>query len=204
MPALDAAMKAYAPAYAALAPIIDEADAYYERQDYKSDKMAGGKALHARLVSAAGPFLSTRATADAAWAVEKAKTDKLELAAVEKREGRKARWHVRNVMIAAREIVDLLPNRRKPVVEMAVFDGSLNGYAAAVREMDDYGRANPNSFFVFESQPRSLLGKLREFRDSLARAKGDIRRTRGGDLTWIVNDYNMMISSSQSATQFNR
>ena len=92
----------------------------------------------------------------------------------------------------------------RPFVDMTAFDASLNAYAAAVREMDDYGRANPNSFFVFESQPRSLLGKLREFRDNLARAKGDARRARGCDMTWIVNDYNMMISSSQSATQFNR
>ncbi len=204
MPDLDAAMKDYIAAYSALAPIINEADGYYERQDYKVDKMAEGKAIHKRLVEAAGPYLRERARVDELFAREKKQADLLQLAAIEKAEGRKARWHVRNVMNNARDIVDLIPDGKKPVVDMKIFDVSMATYAAAVKEMDTYAAANPNSFFVFESQPRSLLGKLREFRDKLARAKGDIRKARGSDLTWIVNDYNMMISSSQSATQFNK
>jgi len=204
MPDLDAAMKSYAAAYSALAPVITEANAYYERQDYKADKMAEGKALHKKLVAAAGPFLAERAKADALFAREKKQTDVLQLAAIEKAEGRKARWHVRNVMNAARDIMDLIPNRTSPVADMKAFDTTLAAYAAAVKEMDSYAAANPNSFFVFESQPRSLLGKLREFRDKLASAKGDLRRAKGGDITWIVNDYNMMVSSSQNATRFAR
>jgi len=204
MPDLDAAMKTYIAAYTVLAPTINEADGYYERQDYKVDKMAEGKALHAKLASAGPAFLAERAKVDALFAEEKAKSDVTELAMIEKREGRKARWHVSNVMIQARKIVDRLPDGDKPVVDMAAFDAALTAYGAAVKDMDGYGAANPGSFFVFESQPRSLLGKLREFRDKLARAKGDARRAGASDLTWIVNDYNMMVSTSRTATQFSR
>ncbi len=202
MPELDAEMKSYIAAYQALAPTITEADAYYERQDYRTDKMAQGKALHAKLVVAGPTFLTERGKVDALFKIEKEKSDAAELAAIEAREGRKARWQVTNVMIEARKVVDLLPTGEKPVVDMPAFDGALARYADAVKVMDGYSAANPDSFFTFESQPRSLLGKLRELDDTLARAKGDARRGGGSDLTWILNDYNMMVSSSQSATTF--
>lgn len=204
MPELDAEMKSYIRAYEALAPTITEADGYYERQDYRADKMAQGKALHAKLAVAGPAFLVERRKADALFKVEKAKGDAAELAAIEAREGRKARWHVTNVMIEARKVVDLLPAVDQPLVDMPAFDGALARYADAVKAMDGYGAAHPSSFFTFEGQPRSLLGKLREFDEKLARAKGDARRGGGSDLTWIVNDYNMMVSSAQSATSFSR
>ena len=40
-------MKRYISAYEKLAPLITEANGYYERKDYLADKMAAGKTLHA-------------------------------------------------------------------------------------------------------------------------------------------------------------
>jgi hypothetical protein len=201
---LDSAMRDYIAANAALGPILNEANAYYERKDYKDDKMAGGKALHARIVAAAEPFLAARARLDAVVTVEKAKVDAARLVSIEKREGRKANWHVANVMMQAQRVMDLLPSAAKPVIDVAPFDAAIVDYAGAVKDMDAYGASHPNSFFVFESEPRSLLSKLRDFQEKIDRAKGDARRAGGGDLTWIVNDYNGMVTSAQSATQFNR
>ncbi|MEH3065895.1 MAG: YiiG family protein [Methylobacterium radiotolerans] len=204
MPDLDGAVKTYIAAYQALAPTVTEAEGYYERQDYRADKMEQGKALHAKLAVAGPAFLAARAKVDAALRVEKERSDALELAAIEAREGRKARWHVANVMTACRKVMDLLPTDAKPVVDMAAFDAALGRYAVAVKDMDGYSAANPNSFHVFESRPRALLGKLREFDDKLAKARGDARRGAGRDVTWIVNDYNMMVSTAQTATTFSR
>ncbi|MGQ4272581.1 YiiG family protein [Terrihabitans sp. B22-R8] len=205
MPDLDAAVEPYITAYEALAPILNKAEAYYERQDYKSDKMAEGKALHQQIASAASEFRKARENIDVLFAAEKAKSDDAELAAIEKHEGRKARWHLTNVMIKARQLSDLLPSEKKPVVDMKIFDEALDTYAVAVRGMDEFSQENPNSFFVFEGRPRSWLGKMREFRDKLAKTKGDARRgSAGRDLTWIVNDYNMMISTADSALSFSR
>jgi hypothetical protein len=203
-PDLDAAMRDYIAANAALGPILNEASAYYERGDYKVDKMAGGKALHAKIVAAAGPFLAARARVDALVTVEKEKVDLWRLAAIEKREGRAANWHVANVMIRARRVMDLLPSNAKPVVDLAAFHAAMADYAAAVKEMDAYGAGKPNAFFVFADEPRKLLGKLRDFEEAIDRAHGDARRAGGDQLTWIVNDYNMMVTNAQTATQFNR
>jgi hypothetical protein len=203
-PELDAAMRDYIAANAALGPILNTANAYYEREDYKVDKMATGKTLHAQIVAAAEPFLAAHAHLDVVFRAEKAKADELRLAAIEKHEGRKANWHVANIMMRARRIMDLLPSRAKPVVDIATFDAEMVGYGGAVKDMDDYGAGHPNSFFVFESQPRSLLSKLRDFQEKIDPAKGDARRGGGDDLPGIINDYNAMVSSSQSATQFNK
>lgn len=204
MPDLDAGIRSYIAAYEALAPVIGQADAYYDREDYKVDGMAEGKALHVKLAPAGQAFLLERTKVDALFAKEKSKSDAAELASVERSEGRKARWHAMNVMIRARQVVDLLPNENKPVVDVASFDATLAVYAASVRELDEYAAANPGLFSSFESQPRSFLGRLREFRDKIARARGDVRRGGANDLTWIVNTYNSMISASRTAVQVSR
>lgn len=201
-PELDAAMRDYIAANAALGPILNEASAYYERADYKVDKMAEGKALHARIVAAAAPFLAARAHVDALVEIEKGKVDLWRLDAIEKREGRAANWHVANVMIRARHVVVLLPSNARPVVDLSAFHAAMTDYGAAVKEMDAYGAGHPNAFFVFASQPRTLLGKLRDFQEAIDRVGGDARRAGGDQLTWIVNDYNSMVTSSQTATQF--
>jgi hypothetical protein len=132
MPELDAAMKDYIAAYSALAPVINEANGYYERQDYKVDKMAEGKTLHQRIAAAAGPYLRERERVDQLFAREKKQADLLQLNAIEQAEGRKARWHVRNVMNHARDVINLIPDSKKPVADMKAFDASLAAFGAAV------------------------------------------------------------------------
>jgi len=203
MPELDAAMRDYIAANAALAPILREANGYYERADYKVDKMAEGKTLHARIVAAAGPFLVARAKVDALIRDAKNKVDLERLAAIEKEDGRSARWHVANVMLRAERVMDLMPSDAHPVVNLDAFHAAMADYGAAVKAMDAYGAGHPNAFSVFASEPRSLLGKLRDFQEAIDGVKGDARRAGGDQITWIVNDYNMMVSTSQSATMFN-
>lgn len=201
--ALDDTVKRYVAAYGRLAPLITEADGYYERKDYMADKMAAGKALHAKLAPAAQVFLAERAALERDMEPMTRDLDQRQLAAIEGSEGRRARWHVRSVMIEAKAMIDLLPSTAAPVVDLARFDQALQRYATAVKDFDAYAAANPNSFHVFESSPRSLLGKLRELRQKVGRTKGDARRANvGHDLTWLISDYNMMVSTSQSATVF--
>ncbi len=205
MPQLDEAMVSYIAIYQKLAPAVEKASKYYDRKDYKSDKFAGAKEFHKQIAEFAPEFAKERKRVDMLLSEEKSKIDLLELDALEKANGKKASWHVRNVMIRANTVVDLLPDNDKPIVDMAQFSKAMDAYAQAVREMDDYATENPNSFHVFESRPASLLGKLRDLQEKLEKTKGDARK--GGvasDLQWIVNDYNMMVTTSQSATIFSK
>ncbi|GGF99035.1 hypothetical protein GCM10010924_29150 [Rhizobium wenxiniae] len=202
MSELDAAMLAYVEIYQKLAPVIEKANKYYERLDYKSDKMEGAKAYHKDIAALAPTYGERRDAADLTLRAEKVKLDLASLKALEQMEGRKSRWHVRNVMIRAEAMMDLMPDNEKPVVDMAVFKGELDAYASAVREFDDYAIDHPDSFHVFESRPASLLSKLRNLDELLAKVKGDARKAGGNDIEWIVSDYNTMVTTSQTATTF--
>ncbi len=202
MPELDAAMLAYVEVYRKLAPIIEKANKYYERLDYKSDKMEGAKAFHKDIAALAPTYQERRDTADLTLRSEKVKLDLATLNALEQAEGRKSRWHVRNIMIRAEAMMDLMPDNEKPVVDMAVFKTELDAYAGAVREFDDYAIDHPDSFHVFESRPASLLSKLRELDEQLRKVKGDARKAGSNDIEWIVSEYNTMVTTSQTATTF--
>lgn len=201
MAELDASILRFISVYETLAPVLEKASKYYDRSDYKGDKMKAGKEFHAEIAKAAPEFVAARRDADTLVSKEKRKLDLLQLQALEKAEGKKSRWHVRNVMLHAQAIMDILPTGDKPIVDMVVFNEDLESYAKAVREFDDYATEHPNSFHVFESSPASLLSKLRDFQKTLQKYKGDARRG-ADDLQWIIQDYNMMVSTSETATTF--
>ena len=197
VPELDRAIERFVGAYEALAPLIDRAQRYYERKDYKSDAMVEGREIHAKMVPAAREFLKEDAEARQLMKLFAGRVFELELAAIEMEEGRKGRWQMKRVQMAARQAMDLLPTREKPVVDMPAFSKAVAEYGKVVREFDDFMRANPDSGGAMRDRPASLLGKLREYEEELQRARGDARRARGQGTTWIVNEYNMMISMSR-------
>jgi hypothetical protein len=202
MPELDAAMLAYVETYQQLAPVLERANKYYERQDYKVDKMEGGKAFHKEIAALATLHDERRKKAESALREEKVKIDLASLQGLEKAEGRKSRWHVRNVMFHAEAIMDLMPTNDNPVVDMPAFAKALDAYAVAVRDLDDYGLQHPSSFPAFESAPAQLLSKLRDLDEKLQKVKGDARKGGGDDLDRLVSDYNTMVTTSQTATTF--
>lgn len=203
-PELDAAFERYMSSYEALAPLITVANGYYERKDYKSDKMEEGKALHAKLMPAAKAFLAARADIEGKMRAFKRDLDQRSLAALAAKEGQGPSWHVKNVMMSAEDVVELLPKGKQPA-DMKAFDAALDVYAKAVREFDVFAEAYPGKFSGFESRPRSLLGKLRDIRDKLAKSKGKVaNQFVGMDLTFLFSEYNSMVSMAQMATRFGR
>lgn len=204
LPEIDATVKRYIAAYQELAPLITRAERYYERKDYRDDGAAEGRKLHEGMVPAANAFLKERATLDEQMRVYRRDLDGRELAAIETQEGKSARWQVRNIMINARAVIDLLPSDDSPVVDMKAFDEAVANYAGAIRAMDEF-KDSGQKVSMIDSQASSWLGKVRDFRDKVAKTKGDARRARlGNDMTWLVNQYNMMISMADTAIRMSR
>ena len=124
-PKLDAAMKRYMDAYDAAAPVMNQANDYYERKGYQADGMAAGKALHARMVPLVKTLLTEREAMLRDLRVFAREVEQQELAAVEAREGRTRAWQVANVMHAANRLVDLFPRIRPTPIDADTLDEKL-------------------------------------------------------------------------------
>lgn len=196
LPPLDTAARDLADAFDALVPVLNEAEAYYERQDYKADKMEGGKALHGRLMPLFTRFLGARERMEARMDEFKAGLDTQELDRVERTEGKSYRWHSKRAIMFAERAVRAMPrDPRKP--DLKTFDERIAAFAGVVKEFDAFvlsgAEKKPG---MMDSQPRSLLGELRELRDKAAQHM---------DPTFyqihynnVINQYNMMINLSNA------
>jgi hypothetical protein len=202
-PELDDVVRRYIQSYQALAPLIERAERYYERKDYRDDAMAEGRDLHRQMVPLAEAFLADRAELEEEMKRLRGRLNGQELAAIERREGKSAAWQIRNIMMSAREIIDVMPTNERPVADMPAFDAAIARYSAAVREMDAFKRANPDALSIVDSQASSWLGQVRDLREKLARSRGDVRRA-ATEANWVFNQFNMLVSSADTALRMRR
>ncbi|MDQ8698312.1 DUF3829 domain-containing protein [Hyphomicrobium sp. LHD-15] len=121
-PKLDAAMTRYIDAYEALAPLMNRASAYYDREDYKDDKVVEGQALHKQLVPLATTFLAERDAMMPELRAFARDVEQQEVAAREKQQGRTAAWHAGNVLHHANRVIDLFPRQRPQPIDSDTLD----------------------------------------------------------------------------------
>src|SRR5262249_20797721 len=145
--ALEDAAAAYTDAVSKLEPLLKEADDYYRQEDYKDDKMAKGRALHPRLIAAWDAFASADQGLRANVETIDDKRSLERLAAIEKQEGRKARFHVEALMIQAKRLARTL-DAEKP--DLAAITPALNEYEATAKALEALPaeEAKLGSFFV--------------------------------------------------------
>jgi len=120
--ALDKAVARYIDAYEALAPVINQASAYYDRDGYKADNAAEGQALHKRMVPLATAFLAERDAMMPELRAFVRDVEQREIAAIEAREGRSAAWQVGQVVHTANRVVDLFPRNRPQPIDSDTLD----------------------------------------------------------------------------------
>ncbi len=196
IPALDGASKDLAAAFEALVPILNEAEAYYERKDYLGDAMRGGQALHARLAPAALAFLAARERTETLMEQFKTLIDQHELARLEQSEGKSPKWHARRAMIATKKAVDLLPRDPRRPGDMKAFDAAIAALAEAARDFDKAARESGKTSSV-DRFPSSILGRLREIREKIAKRRVD-PTFYSMDFDGVISEYNMMITMSNA------
>ena len=121
-PALDAAVMSYMDSYEVLAPVLNQANLYYEREAYRADGMAEGKALHARMVPLADAFLAKREAMLQELRPFMRETEQKEVAAIEGKEGRSRTWQAANVLHAANRVIDTFPKTRPKQIDADTLD----------------------------------------------------------------------------------
>lgn len=194
-PALDAAAKELATAFETVFPIMNEAHDYYDRKDYMSDGASGAKRLHGQLMPTGRAFIAARDKMDRLQEQAKDQIDALELARIEKTDGKQYRWHMRRTMILAKKAVDLMPQNPRQPGDMKEFDLAISKLADAAREFDAYVRDSGKSG-SFDSYPRDIVGRLRELKDKVAKGRAD-PTFYSMDYNGVITSYNMMIRMAQ-------
>jgi hypothetical protein len=200
---VEAAASAYAAAVSALEPLLKEADDYYRQEDYKDDRMAKGRALHPRLTAAwdafAGADKALRSNVEAINDKRAAER----LAAIEQKEGRKARYHVEALMIQAKRVLRS-QDSEKP--DMAAIGQALTEYEATVKALE--GRPADDmkigSFFMGNAKSFLTSAKqlMRRVRDRTPYSTGDRMMINAGS-GWMIEgspqrllrDYNSLIEA---------
>jgi len=203
--ALEAAASAYASAASALEPLLKEADEYYTQENYKDDRMAKGRALHPRLAAAWEAFAAADKTLRAATEAINDKRKVEELAAIEAREGRKARYYVEAVMIDAQRLFRAQDTDR-PDIE--AITKALAAYEATVKSLEEAASADADarvgSMYVSSAKSVLVTGKqlMRRIRDKVPYTTGDkmmINANSGwmveGSPQRLLRDYNHLIDA---------
>ncbi len=203
--ALEAAASAYVDAVSKLEPLLKEADDYYSQENYKDDRMAKGKTLHPRLVSAWDAFAGADKALRNGVETVNDKRALERLAEIEQSEGRKARYYVQATMIQAKRVMRA-QEAEKP--DLAAFTQALGEFEATVKAAEqvsgtDSG-AKIGSMFISNSKSFLTSAKqlMRRVRDKVPYSQGDRMMLNGGG-GWMVEgspprllrDYNQLIDA---------
>lgn len=209
---LEAAGSAYAEAIVALEPLLKVADDYYEQENYKDDKMAKGKALHPRLVSAWDAFASADQKLRETIDLIQDKQAIEQLAEIERAEGKKARYHIQSLMIEAKRVMRA-NNTAKP--DLKAITAAVAGYEAIANATEAYATANKDSkigsSFVNDAKTVLVSAKqlMRRLRDKVPYSHGDRMMLDAGS-GWMIEgspdrlmrDYNTLVESYNRGASF--
>lgn len=210
MPALDASAKAYSSAIVAWGKTMNEADKYYSRENYKDDAMAQGKAMHGDIVKNYENFAA--ASKQYNQALEEANDQRrlVQLAEIEKTEGRKFNYWNLATMASAKQLVNILEQENFDVEEASK---RLKSFEETTDNLIEFAKKpeseKPMMWSSMESELENYRTaakqRLRRVRDKTPYTQGDrmmINANSGwmidGSPEKIIKSYNDLISRSNS------
>lgn len=208
LPELDAAAKAYSETVTAWGKTLVEADKYYARENYKDDAMAQGKALHPELVSRYKAYNEATKALSIQLDVENDKRQLVQLAALEKAEGRKFNyWHM-STMLAAKQLVTLIEadtfDAAAAATKLKAYEDASAGLLAFAKEPN---AQVPNMFTTMPSAYEELLvaakQRVRRVRDNTPYSTGEKMNISNGS-GWmvegsgdrVIREYNELVAAS--------
>ena len=126
LPELDGVIVRLAESFSALEPLVKKAHDYYEQEDFKDDAAKGAKELHAAMMPLFESTFKAERELRRDLDVLKTQVDQRQLAQIEKISGRKYEWHLRSYLLAAKSLINLLPeNPEAPPIAAAALPAPL-------------------------------------------------------------------------------
>ncbi len=196
-PDVEKLAEAYSAALVAVVPIVNDAHKYYERGDYKDDKMSRGKQLHPKLVSAFETF--DKADTDLSHLVDQVQEDldRRELVRIEKEEGKKGHWHTVNTTLSAKP---LLHEGAKDVskINLTALSTASDAFEKQVDGFDAWATQN-------KTEASGTSSVLRTAKDLVTAGKNLVRHIRdkkpysSTEKSWMGTSSGWMVDGSPDA-----
>lgn len=194
---LDALVERMAESFTALEPVVKKAHDYYAQEDYKDDGAKGARELHAAMMPLFEQTFAAEKQVRRRLDLVKTQVDQRQLAQIEKVSGRKYEWHLRSFLLAAKSLINLLPeNANSAPVDAADYQARYSEVESAYNNFAAYVSANPEELkrvilasFV-ETAVKDFFAASKFLRRTLEAPKLDRREyfTRLGELAKTYND----------------
>lgn len=190
--ALDGAGKAYMEALDQLQPLVSEAHRYYDRENYKDDQFAQGKALHPRLKAAMESFMAASGKFSDAIELENDKRLEAQMQRLEKEEGRQLPYLHMATMHEAKLLMRMLGEESFPAdqaaTRLAAYEKITDELLAQLKAQPAEGMSAHNwSFFSQASEDfrKAAKERVRRVRDQVPYSTGEQMMLKPGS-DWMV------------------
>jgi Protein of unknown function (DUF3829) len=204
---LDAAAIAYGKAFDDVAPKINDAHKYYERNDYKDDKFAKAKAMHAALWAGFEAF--DKASETFSGEIDKVNSvhQEEELARIEKEVGKKLLWHKMTAGKKAKQLLKFMGKETFDVKEAERLVGEFTAHTdATIAYAAAHKNEQPSMWGIYESALKSYMDackeRMRRVRDKTPYSRGDqmIPEHASGSPQKLSRTYNDFVNRGNGMT----
>nr|WP_264293971.1 YiiG family protein [Diaphorobacter aerolatus] len=197
MPELDQAAKNYSAALDAWGKTLVEANTYYERENFKDDAMAKGKAMHGDIVKHYAAFDSANQQFSNALETENDKRQLKQLAEIEKTEGRKYTYWQGMTMFTAKKAVNSLSEDK---VDLAKAEADVKAFEETADALNAYAKTPdakmPMMYSMMESDiERYRVAAKKRLRAARDNSQGDSPQGEGSR-PYLVERYNALVQTS--------
>jgi hypothetical protein len=167
---LDKAAAAYLAALEAVEVKNNAAHSYYDRKDYKDDKFAKGKEMHAPLIAAFEAFDAASTKFGDLIDVRNDKRMDAELAAAEKHGGKNLHWHKMIASKKSKDLLHLMGDESFDVVKAETMVKDITAHLdATTKYAADHKAEEPMMWSMYASALKGFVdsakARMRHFRD---------------------------------------
>jgi len=165
---------------------VKSASDYYAQRQYKSDGAKHGQELHAQLVPMFEQFFGSELALRRELSAVREDVERRNLALIEKEHGKNYEWHLRSFLVAARPLVDLMPNHAAAaMIEAGRYRARFTNLQAAYTLFTQYCTEHPA-----EVQKAVLATSLEDFFSATRVLRGVLDAPKPDRLVYLakVND----------------
>lgn len=191
MAKLDADGQAYIQALDALSTVVQEANTYYDRGNYKDDGFAKGKQLHPQLVERMEAFEAASGKFSDELDVQNDQVLETRMQQLEKEQGRTLPYLQMAAMSRAKQLVGFIQAETFDVAKAAE---RLDAYEKSADELQAYVTAHKDAVPMMwssygdalESYRKAAKERIRRIRDHVAYTHGEEMMLNAGS-SWMVD-----------------